>query len=79
MKPKIDLENSQVKIALEVIKEQTKSALETPQDVEKAVIPIYAIPKCKGHQNPKTKAEQYGSGIIKNKRPIFYSFKHSPL
>ncbi|REG88752.1 hypothetical protein [Flavobacterium aquicola] len=63
-KPKIDLENPIVKIAFEILEKQTKIALETPQDVEKAVIPIYAIPKAKAHQKPKTKAEQFGSGVL---------------
>jgi len=64
MKPKIDINNPIVKLGLEVLKQQTKIALETSQDAEKAIMPIYAIPKAKAHQKPKRKAEQFGSGVL---------------
>ncbi|NQY31463.1 MAG: hypothetical protein HRT69_18600 [Flavobacteriaceae bacterium] len=64
MKPKFDINNPIVKLGLEALKKQTKIALETSQDVEKAIMPIYAIPKAKAHQKPKRKAEQFGSGVL---------------
>ena len=64
MKSKLDITNPRIKIGLELLHQQNKIALETPQDVEKAIIPIYAIPKAKAHQKPKRKAEQFGTGVL---------------
>lgn len=74
MKPKIDLNSPLTKIALTLYQKETKIAWEMEQSVEKAVIPIYYIPKRKSHQKPKTKPEQFGTGVlvrIKNQHFIF--------
>lgn len=64
MKPKINLDNPFVKFALEALLRQTEIALNTPQTVERAIIPIYAIPISKDHKTRKTKPEQFGSGVL---------------
>ena len=69
---KINFNNKIVKNGLEIIRSQMLEALDAPQYVEKAIIPINAIPKTKNHLKPKTKPEQFGSGVlIKIKEQFF--------
>ncbi len=79
MKPKIDLKNPLIKLAIDAIQMQTNIALETQQTVEKAIIPIYALPKAKGHKNPKTKVEQYGSGVLVNIKEQYFILSSTHL
>lgn len=53
MKTKIDIESSITQIALSLLGREVKIGWEIEQSVEKAVIPIYCIPKRKGHQKKK--------------------------
>lgn len=72
MKPKIDLENPIINLVLELYKRHVTLALESSQIIEKAIIPIYAIPNSKGHQSLKKKAEQFGSGVLLNIREHYF-------
>lgn len=74
MKPKIDLDNSIVKLALKIQQNEVEKALDIEQTVEKAVIPIYSIPKSKAHNNRKTKPEQIGSGVLIKIKTEFFIF-----
>lgn len=53
---------------------ESKKALKATQSVEKAIIPIYAIPVTKQHQKKKTKFEQIGSGIIVKIKDQYFIF-----
>lgn len=74
MKPKIDLESPITKIALSLLYREVKIAWEMEQSVEKAVIPIYYIPKRKGHQKKKTKPEQLGTGVLIRIKQEYFIF-----
>lgn len=74
MKPKIDLNNPLVIAAIKRAQNQVLIALNAPPKVESAVIPIYATLKRKGHQKPKTKPEQIGSGVVVNIKNQFFVF-----
>lgn len=58
MKPRIDLENPIIKEGIMYFQNKMMEALNVPQRVESAVIPIYHIP------NLKTKPVQIGSGVL---------------
>jgi hypothetical protein len=64
MKPKIKLDNPLVQIGIMMLQKQAMVALDAPQKVESSIIPMYALPKTKAHQKPKTKPEQMGSGVL---------------
>jgi hypothetical protein len=64
MKPKINIKNPRIQFAIKELQSQAIIALNTPQTVERAVIPIYATLKRKGHQAPKKLPEQIGSGVV---------------
>lgn len=74
MKPKIDLDNPITKIAMKLHTNEVEKALNIEQSVERAVLPIYAIPKSKAHNPKKTKPEQIGSGVIVNIKSEFFIF-----
>ncbi len=74
MKPKIDLNSPLTKYALSLQEQELNKALGIERNVENAVIPIYCVPKTKGHIKKKTKPEQIGTGllvVIKNEYFIF--------
>ncbi|MDI6032761.1 hypothetical protein QLS91_06715 [Flavobacterium sp. LB2P84] len=74
-KPKINLESPIINLAVDLYKKNVHSALQnTPSIVEDAVIPIYAIPKRKAHQKPKTKPEQIGSGVLVKIKDYYFIF-----
>lgn len=79
MKPKINLEDPIIRRGLELITTQTRHALNTPQEVEKAIIPIYAIPTAKKHQKPKRKPEQFGSGVLLKIKDQFFILSSTHL
>ena len=72
MKPKFDLDNAVTNFAIQLLRKQAIEAYDTAQDVEKAVIPIYALLKSKSHQRPKTKSEQIGSGVLLKLKDQFF-------
>ncbi len=74
MKPKIDTNSLIFKIAQAAFNKEVKSALEIEMKVEKAVIPISAIPRTKKHRNPKKKPEQIGSGVLVNIKDQYFVF-----
>lgn len=74
MKPKIDLNTPISKIAFALYKKETKIAWEMEQTVEKAIIPIYYIPKRKAHEKPKTKPEQFGTGVLVRIKDQYFIF-----
>jgi hypothetical protein len=74
MKPKINLEHPLVKKATEQYFQRVREAMEAPQKVESSVVPMYAILKSKGHQKPKTKPEQIGSGVLVNIKDQYFIF-----
>jgi hypothetical protein len=74
MKPKIDLESPITKIVLSLLDREVKIAWEMEQSVEKAVLPIYYIPKRKAHQKKKTKPEQFGTGVLVRVKDEYFIF-----
>jgi hypothetical protein len=66
VKSNIDTQHPLIKVALSHFKERMVMALDAPQNVERAVLPLYTLPKSKGHQKPKTKPEQIGSSVLLN-------------
>ena len=74
MKPKIDLSSPIVNIAIEALQKQVVAALETPQTVESAIIPIYAVPKSKAHNKKRTKPIQIGSGVLVKIKEEYFIF-----
>ncbi|MBL4560977.1 MAG: hypothetical protein JKX79_08320 [Labilibaculum sp.] len=74
MKPKIDLNSPITKMALMLQQNEMKKAWEMEQTVEKAVIPIYSVPKSKAHQEIKTKPEQIGTGVLVNIKTEYFIF-----
>lgn len=74
MKPKIDLDNAITKIALKIHRNEVEKALDIEQSVEKAVLPIYSVPKSKVHNPKKTKPEQIGSGVLVNIKNEYFIF-----
>lgn len=66
MKPEINLKSPFIQAATQRLNELAKRALNAPQTVESAVIPLYCIPPSKAHQKPKRKPEQFGSGVLVN-------------
>ncbi|RYF23875.1 MAG: hypothetical protein EOO42_06485 [Flavobacteriales bacterium] len=74
MKPKIDLKDPKVITIKKHIENETVLALEAEQTVESAIIPVYAIPKVKAHQKPKSKFEQVGSGVLVNIDTEYFLF-----
>lgn len=71
MKPDIDLENPIVKLGIEYFQNQMRKALDVPQRVENAVLPIYHIP------NIKRKPIQIGSGVIVKIKSQYFIFSAS--
>lgn len=71
MKPNIDLDDPRVKLALKIVQKQMESALEVPQTVENAVLPIYWTLRS------KVKPEQVGSGVVVRIKNEFFVFSAS--
>ncbi|NOQ24043.1 MAG: hypothetical protein GQ564_01665 [Bacteroidales bacterium] len=74
MKPKIDLESSNVKKVLDFYTKEVEIALGTEQIVEKSVLPIYSVPITKAHQKKKNKPIQIGTGILVKIEDHFFVF-----
>ncbi len=74
MKPDINLKSPFIQAATQRLNELAKRALNAPQTVESAVIPLYCIPPSKGHQKPKRKPEQFGSGVLMNIHENYFIF-----
>lgn len=74
MKPKIDLKSPIFKIVADWFMKESKKALQAPQTVEKAIIPIYAIPETKQHRKKEIKYEQIGSGVIVEIKDEYFVF-----
>ncbi len=74
MKPNIDLKSPEIQLFIQKYKDKINVALNVPQTVEKSVIPIYSVPKTKGHQKPKEKPEQIGSGVLVNIDNTYFIF-----
>jgi hypothetical protein len=74
MKPDIDLKSPIFKGVRDWFLKESKKALEAPQTVENAIIPIYTIPKTKGHLKKKKKFEQIGSGILVKIKDSYFVF-----
>lgn len=72
MKPNFDLNSPMFKLAFSLIQKEGKKALNTEQTVEKAIIPIYDLPKTKAHQIKKTKLEQIASGVLLKVKNDFF-------
>lgn len=72
MKPKIDINSIEFKLAYNLIRKESVNALEADQTVEKAIVPIYDLPKVKAHQRKKRKLEQIGSGILLNIKDNYF-------
>ncbi len=66
IKPNFDLKDPIIKYAINTFQTEVINALNAPQTVEKAVVPIYAILKRKGHQAPSQKPQQIGTGVLVN-------------
>lgn len=73
MKPTLDLDNPLINEALVIYKAQMISALGLPQQVEKAVLPIY-FP-----QKRITKPEQIGSGVVVRIDAEYFVFSASHI
>jgi hypothetical protein len=71
MKPNINLENPIVKEAITYIQNKATKALNVPQTVESAVVPIYHVPKL------KRKAVQIGSGVLVKIKSEYFIFSAS--
>ncbi len=74
MKPKIDLKSPIFKKVADWFMKESKKGLEAPQTVERAIIPVYALPKTKQHQKKKIKYEQIGSGIMVKIKDQYFVF-----
>jgi hypothetical protein len=74
MKPKIDLQHPIISLGIKYYQEQVVAALNAPQTIESAIIPIYAIPKSKAHNSKKTKPEQIASGVLVNIQDQYFIF-----
>ena len=64
MKSKININHPHVKAIYTRVEEEAVRALDAPQSVENAVLPIYALPKTKAHERPKRKVVQVGTGVL---------------
>lgn len=71
MKPKIDLNNPFANHAIAVNNKMVLDALNAPQTVEKAVIPIYYLPEL------KKQAIQIASGVLVNIKNEYFIFSAS--
>ena len=74
MKPKFDLNSPLFLLVKDFLNKESIKALETDQTVEKSVLPIYALPKTKGHLKKKTKYEQIASGVLVNVKNEYFVF-----
>jgi len=74
MKPDIDLKSPIFEQVRDWFLKESKKALKAPQKVEKAIIPIYTIPKTKEHLKKKKKFEQIGSGILIKIKDSYFVF-----
>lgn len=71
MKVGFDLDDSRVKEAIEIYRRQMEIALDAPQHVESAVLPIYWTLKA------PTKPEQVGSGVVVGIKGEYFIFSAS--
>lgn len=71
MKPKIDLSDPRVKLAIQIHRKQMGKALVVPQRVENAVLPIYWTLKS------ETKPEQVASGVVVRIEAEYFIFSAS--
>ncbi|WP_461672524.1 hypothetical protein [Priestia megaterium] len=71
VKPNIDLENPIVKKAITYFQNKMIKALNVPQSVESAVVPIYHVPKL------KRKPVQIGSGVLVKIKSEYFIFSAS--
>lgn len=75
MKPDIDLNNPIVKEAISYYNSKIEKALNVPQNVEKAIIPIYAI--LKSDKKLSNTPQQIGSGVLVNIKSEHFIFSAS--
>ena len=71
MKPDFDLNDPHVKNAIKIYRAQMEKALDVPQRVESAVLPIYWTLKS------PTKPEQVGSGVAVRNQEEYFIFSAS--
>lgn len=71
MKPNFDLEDSRAKLAIAVYRQQMEKALDAPQRVENAVLPIYWTLRS------ETKPEQVASGVVVRIETEYFIFSAS--